>query len=193
VTTSEKPEGSGSLKGNGMATKKVQCTIKGISALLMHAYPMQPIEAIEKKSPEEQAEYSAYRDPDTNYLYIPGLAIQRSFVASATYSKGKGRGSLQKPVAACVIVNPERCDLGVKDYVLDSRPVVIAATKGRIVRHRPRLNDWKVTFEIEYDDTLITETQLRRIVDDAGSRVGLLDFRPERKGPFGRFMVTDWS
>jgi hypothetical protein len=49
-----------------MTTKKIQCTIKGISPLLMHAYPMQPIEAIEKKSPEEQAEYSAYRDPNTD-------------------------------------------------------------------------------------------------------------------------------
>lgn len=176
-----------------MATKKIQCTIKGISALLMHAYPMQPIDAIEKKSPEEQAEYSAYRDPNTESLYIPGIAIQRSFIASASYSKGKGRGSLQKPVAACVMVNPERCDLGVKEYLIDSRPVVIAATKGRIVRHRPRLDNWQVVFEIEYDDTLLTETQLRRIVDDAGSRVGLLDFRPERKGPFGRFMVIDWS
>lgn len=176
-----------------MATKKIECTIKGISALLMHAYPMQPIEAIEKKSPDEQAEYSAYRDPDTEYLYIPGIAIQRSFIASASYSKGKGRGSLQKQVAACVMVNPERCDLGVKDFVVDSRPVVIAATKGRIVRHRPRLDNWTVTFEVEYDDTLITEAQLRRVVDDAGSRVGLLDFRPERKGPFGRFMVTDWK
>lgn len=180
-------------KREQMSTKKVQCTIKGISPLLMHAYPMVPIEAIDKKSPEEQAEYSAYRDPDNGDLFVPGLAIQRSLVASATYSKGKGRGSLQKPVAACVIVNPERCDLGVKEYIIDSRPVVIAATKGRIVRHRPRLNEWNVKFEIEYDDTLLTETQLRRVVDDAGSRVGLLDFRPERKGPFGRFMVVDWE
>jgi len=34
---------------------------------------------------------------------------------------------------------------------------------------------------------------LRHIVDDAGSRVGLLDFRPERKGPFGRFIVIEWK
>lgn len=176
-----------------MAVKKVRCTIKGISALLMHSFPMQPIEAIEKRSPEEQAEYSAYRDPDTQSLYVPGIAIQRAFIGSASYSKGKGRGSLQKPVAACVMVNPERCDLGVKDYVVDSRPVVVPATKGRVVRHRPRLDSWQTTFEIEFDDNLLTEAQMRRVVDDAGSRVGLLDFRPERKGPFGRFMVIDWN
>jgi hypothetical protein len=165
---------------------------KGV-ALLMHAFPMEPIEALEKKTKEEQAEYAAYRDPESGELYIPGIAIQRALVGAAVYSKGKGRASLQKVVAACVIVSPERCGLGIKDYIIDSRPVVVPATKGRIIRHRPRLDGWKVTFEIEYDDTLLTDKQLRKVVDDAGSRVGLLDFRPERKGPFGRFMVTEWA
>jgi hypothetical protein len=30
-------------------------------------------------------------------------------------------------------------------------------------------------------------------VDDAGQRVGALDFRPEKKGAFGRFVVTHWE
>ena len=92
-----------------------------------------------------------------------------------------------------MIVSPERVDLGVKTYTIDSRPVVIAATKGRILRHRPRLDEWTLQCEFQYDDTLLKESELRRIVDDAGSRVGLLDFRPEKKGPFGRFMVTEWK
>ena len=175
-----------------MITKKL-CTIKGISPLLMHAFPMQPIEAIEKRSAEEQAEYAAYRDPDTQILYIPGVAIQRALIAAAAYSKGKARASLQKPVAACVLINPERCGLGVSEYKIDARPVVIPATKGRVIRYRPRLDEWKVELEIEYDNDLLTEVQLRHIVDDAGSRVGLLDFRPERKGPFGRFIVIEWK
>jgi len=73
------------------------------------------------------------------------------------------------------------------------RPVVIAATKGRVMRYRPRLDEWKFSCEIEYDETLLTETQLRRIVDDTGSRVGLLDFRPARNGSFGRFVVVSWE
>jgi hypothetical protein len=47
-----------------MATKGATTTITGQTALLMHAFPMQPIEAIEKKSPEEQAKLSLYLDPD---------------------------------------------------------------------------------------------------------------------------------
>jgi hypothetical protein len=167
--------------------------LKGISALLMHAFPMVPIEALDKKPAEDQAEHAAYRDPQTRELYVPAIAVQRALVSAATYSKGKGRGSLQKPVAACVIVGPERLSLGTKEYVIDSRPVVIPATKGRVMRHRPRFDAWSIRFDLEFDENLITETQMRRVVDDMGSRVGLLDFRPERKGPFGRCMVTSWE
>jgi uncharacterized Ntn-hydrolase superfamily protein len=175
--------------------KIINITIKGLSALLMHAYPMMPIEnpPMEKRSPEEQAELSAYRDPDTKDLYVPGIAIQRALIGAAAYSKGKGRASLQKQAAACLIVDPERVSLGVQDYVIDARPVVIPATKGRVMRFRPRLVNWQLTFFLEYDPSLLDEKQVRTIVDDAGSRVGLLDFRPERKGPFGRFMVTEWK
>jgi len=174
--------------------KKVKVTLKGISPLLMHAYPLVDITnpPLEKRPIEEQAELAAYRCPDTEELYIPGVAIQRALISAAAYSKGKGRASLQKQAAACLLVNPERVSLGVSTYKIDSRPVVIPATKGRVMRHRPRLDDWQASFELEYDENLLDEKQVRQIVDDMGSRVGLLDFRPERKGPFGRSMVIEW-
>lgn len=160
----------------------------------MHAFPMVPIEAFDKKTMAEQAELSAYRDVETRHLYVPAINVQRCLVSGATYSKGKGRGSLQKNVAACVLIGPsDRLSLGVTEFRIDSRPVVIPATKGRVLRHRPRLDQWALSFTIDYDETLLTEAQVRRIVDDSGSRVGLLDFRPERKGPFGRFIVTSWA
>ena len=177
-----------------MSTKTIAVELTGVYALLMNAFPLTPVENIEKRTPQEQAELSAYRDPDNGGgLYIPGLNVQRALIAAAAYSKGKGRASLQKPAAACLEVTPERIGLGTKEYIIDSRAVVVPATKGRIVRHRPRLNEWKISFTLSYDDNLLTETQVRRIMDDMGQRVGLLDFRPERKGPFGRCMVTRWE
>lgn len=123
-----------------MANERVNLKIRGISPLLMHRFPLEPVQAIDKKSKEEQAEIAAYRDEDTGELYIPGVAIQRALIAAATYSKGKGRASLQKPVAACVFVDPDQCGLGTKTYKIDARAVVVPATKGRIVRYRPRLD-----------------------------------------------------
>jgi hypothetical protein len=176
-----------------MATKRINVEIKGISALLMHRFPLEPVPAIEKKSKEEQAEIAAYRDDETKGLYIPGVAIQRCLIAAAAYSKGKGRASLQKPVAACVFVSPDHCGLGTDTYKIDAQAVVVPATKGRIVRYRPRLDQWGVSFSLDYDPDMLTEAQLRTVVDDAGAKVGLLDFRPERKGSYGRFMVTAWK
>lgn len=176
-----------------MSTKSISATIKGISPLLMHAFPLEQLEAPEKKTKEEQAKYAAYICPESGRLYVPGINIQRGLVAAASFSKGKGRSSLQKQTAACVFINPERVYLGQEHYEIDSRPVVIAATKGRIIRHRPRFDKWQLSFTIDYDDTLLKESEIRKIVDDLGQRVGLLDFRPEKKGPFGRFVVTEWK
>lgn len=176
-----------------MAIKTVQVSLKGESPLLMNAFPMVPVEAMNKKTPEEQAEVGAYRNPDTQELYIPGVNIQRALISAANYSKGKGRSTLARQAAACLLVTPERVSLGTKKYAIDSRPVVIAATKGRIVRHRPRLDAWEISFKLEFDPDLLKETEVRRIVDDMGKRVGLLDFRPEKKGPFGRCYVTNWK
>jgi hypothetical protein len=173
--------------------KTVNVKMRGVSPLLMNAYPMKPTPGLDKKTAAEQAEHAAYRDPETKELYVPGVAVQRALVSAATYSKGKSRASLQKPVAASVLVSPERIGLGLREYAIDSRPVVVPATKGRIVRHRPRLDSWEISFTIDYDETLLTAEQLRAVVDDMGSRVGLLDFRPERKGPFGRCQVVYWS
>jgi hypothetical protein len=167
-------------------------TIEGTSALMMKKYPETPIPGFEKKTPEEQAEISAYRIPGSKELYIPGVAVQRALVKAATYSKGKGRASLQKTAAACLMVLPEHVGLGTNKFKVDSRPVVVPATKGRIMRHRPRIDKWKGTFGLEWDETLMTEDQVKKIVEDMGKRVGLLEFRPSCNGPFGRCKVAKW-
>jgi len=174
-------------------TKTIFCTISGLSPLLMHAYPLAPVEALEKKLPEEQAELAAYRIPATKELCIPATAMQRALIAGAAYSKGKGRASLQKPAAACLLVEEIYLGLGTDKYEIDVRPVVIPATKGRVVRYRPRIDTWKAGFHLCYDETLLSAKQVRAVVDDTGKNVGVLDFRPEKKGPFGRFIVTGWD
>jgi hypothetical protein len=70
--------------------------------------------------------------------------------------------------------------------------VRIPATGGRILAYRPMFEDWKLAFEVELDTSIINAKLLRQIVDDAGKRIGLGDFRPSTKGPFGRFVVTKW-
>jgi hypothetical protein len=170
----------------------VNCKIKGSSAVLMHRLPLDPVAGMEKKKPEEQAEESAYRLPNGE-LYFPGPNLQRALISGSKFSKGKGRSSLATVAAACLMVPQEHLLFGCRKFEVDSWAVVVPATKGRIVRHRPRLDDWSLSFPLEYDDELLSENQVRQIVDDTGLRVGIGDFRPEKKGPFGRFKVIEWD
>jgi hypothetical protein len=156
----------------------ISITVRGISPLLMHAYPMVPVEGLDKLTPEEQARVALYQRPDGGAPYVPGVNFQRGIVAAAAFSKGKGRASLAKIAAAAFFVTTVYLDISPPSWVVDSRPVVIPSTKGRIVRHRPRFDAWEISATLEYDERLLSETQLRRCIDDFGQRVGLLDFRP---------------
>jgi len=170
----------------------VTVTIKGVSPLLMNRYRAEQVEAFEKKQPDEQARLALYEQDGRPF--VPGVNLQRALVAGATFSKGKGRSTLQRAAAACLLVNEAQVPLHEgAQWVRDDRPVTIPATRGRVMRHRPRFDDWQLTFTLSYDETLLSEQQIRRIVDDTGSRVGVLDFRPEKKGPFGRFIVMKWE
>jgi hypothetical protein len=58
---------------------------------------------------------------------------------------------------------------------------------------RPRFDKWSFTVTIEIDEAVAKDSTARRVFDMAGSRVGLCDFRPAKRGPFGRFKVTEWG
>ena len=177
--------------------KTISVELKGSSPILMNRFPMEPIEGLAKKSKEEQAEISAYRIPSKDdqlgELYVPGSAVFRTLINAGSYSKGKGRATLAKIIAACISIDNEYLGLGTTEYAIDSRPVVNPSTKGRIIKHRPMIVDWKISFDLSYNEILLTENQVRKVVDDAGMLVGLLDFRPACKGPFGRFKVSRWE
>lgn len=75
----------------------------------------------------------------------------------------------------------------------DTRAVRIPSTGGRILCHRPCFHDWRLSFTIDLDTDILSVKLLREIIDAAGKRIGLGDFRPACKGPFGKFVVTKWE
>ena len=147
-------------------------------------------------APTEQAEQALYTDED-GASGIPQPNLLRAIIDAGKFHKlGRSKVTTQKSsiVPACVSIRelfiPIESESGWK---VDTRPVRIPATGGRILRHRPCYDDWKLSFTVELDETVITLKMLRAIVDDAGSKIGLGDFRPDCKGPFGKFKVTAWA
>jgi hypothetical protein len=168
--------------------KSLRVTVTGISALLMSAWKHVKAENAALQSPQEQAEALAYRTAKGE-LCVPGYNFQRALIAGAVYSKGKGKGTLKKNVAAGLFIREEEIGLGQKEFVVAMHRVVLKATSGAHIAYRPRIDSWTLVFTIDYDELLLNQTQIERILADTGARVGILAFRPEKCGPFGRFKV----
>ena len=148
------------------------------------------VSTTKKRDPVAEAETRAYRMKDGT-LYIPAEAIKGCLVNAASYKKF-GKYSAKPIVAGCVQILPQQISLKTKDYEIDERTVVIRG-RGRVIRARPLVDNWKITFQLEYDAGFITSGNLiREILEEGGQRVGIMDFRPIKLGNFGMFRVTKW-
>lgn len=58
---------------------------------------------------------------------------------------------------------------------------------------RPRFDRWEFSATLIVDEKQISEENVRNLLNDAGSKIGLGDFRPSCKGPFGRFRIIKWK
>lgn len=64
----------------------------------------------------------------------------------------------------------------------------VAVQKARVIRIRPMIpTGWSMTFDVEFDDGIVNPKNLLKAMTDAGSLVGLGDWRPK----FGRFLVEE--
>jgi hypothetical protein len=174
--------------------------IEGISPLLMHRYPMGPDDtghgpgtsaAIPNNDREAEAERAAYRLA-SGELYQPAEHIEAAMIGGGKFHK-IGRKGAAGLVPAGIFVKQRQLGHGTQEYIIDSRRVVIRSTGGAIVRHRPRLDKWALSFTLEVDESIFRKDLVLRILEDAGRKVGIGDFRPQRRGSFGRFVVTQFE
>jgi hypothetical protein len=186
--------------------KNIQVTIEGTTPLLCNRFTDAAQMAAtsgnrlstvgDKGTPREQAESRLYLGHDGRPM-IPQPNLFRCFIDAGKFFKlGKSKVTTQKTslLPACVEVMGLELPLAHKEsWSIDTRAVRIPSTGGRILCHRPCFHDWKLSFTLGIDTEMVSIKLLREIVDAAGKRIGLGDFRPDCKGPFGKFVVVQWN
>ncbi len=184
----------------------INVTIQGTTPLLMNKFTdaaqMQASSGVriaaagDKGTPREQAQARVYIGLAGEPM-IPQPNLFRCLIDAGAYFKaGRSKVTTQKSslLPACVDIEGAEIPLISKEpWAVDTRAVRIPATGGRILCHRPCFHDWSLAFTAEIDTTMITASLFREIVDAGGKRIGLGDFRPACKGPFGKFVVTSWA
>ncbi len=182
--------------------KLYRVEIEGLSPLLMHRFGEKAMAQLSKGTskaiqhsddkPKDIAEEHAYRIKSTKELYIPMEHILSSMRYAGKLHK-IGRRSASPLVPAGIFIREEAIGLKQKDYKIDVRTGVNQNTKMRVVIYRPRLDKWKASFTMEVDETIFNKELVLDILTDAGKKIGIGSFRPQKSGSFGRFMVTKYE
>ncbi|MEM2351942.1 MAG: hypothetical protein QXT26_06005 [Thermoproteota archaeon] len=180
----------------------IRVTLKGMTPLLMNRLSPENLMAKSRRKLDssltdfaKQAEESAYIDviDGKRQLYVPAYSIFAMILNTAKQYRVRNT-PLSQLLAGTIRIEPEKIPLGTDKYEVDIRPVVIQ--KNRVLRARAKVPDWEITFNIIYSKNFLPEgfhETLKTILEDAGVRIGLLDYRPQHMGWFGTFTVKEYK
>lgn len=150
--------------------------------------------------PEQEAEWGAYRMPGTGELYLPFENVLRMLtVAGVKFQDPNAPRYSLKEVMAGAVTAPLGCEIGyvllgpdseepLTEYALDRRRVGLGRN-GSVMRARPRIDEWICDVSLELDESALTLDVFCNVLRYAVKRVGLMDYRPAKSGPFGRSRV----
>lgn len=188
--------------------QKLTLTLTGIAPLLLHsdrgANPIDPATVAHKAltSKRKKTDDDHLAIARSEYLMAfyagPGLVLPTTNVKSAIVEGAKLNklgASFNRSLLILADTTPLRHP-GPTDPValwnagnqyVDCRSVKVGTA--RLMRYRPRLSDWSLEVVIDFFENMIEAGQIVAAAENAGTFIGLGDYRPARGGPFGRFTV----
>ena len=180
-----------------MALEVYRYRIDGVSSLLMHSpramMEGRPTGPTTKRipTPEEEAEKGAYRDEE-GLLYLPSNAFRASLLHGAggrrigsTAARTVLAGAVFNAGPRTYLFDPQSGE-ALKDYRVHVARVVVQ--RSSVIRARPEIERWACVLELEVDLELIPDPSLvQELLNVSGRISGVGDFRPERRGPHGRY------
>lgn len=184
--------------------KTLRVTWKGVTPLIMHSCqcvnPLHPISIEMKKytSKRKKTDDDLIKISDLEWeagaywkdglgLYIPAENVEATLINGAkAYKKGK---DIEKYCDVVDLYIP--FDYGenlTKEQLIanyeyrDTRAMNVQRSK--IMRTRPRFDQWRITFNLRYNEEKIDFETINTAMEYAGNYVGLCDSRPK----YGKFV-----
>jgi hypothetical protein len=180
-----------------MEIREFEVTIKGITPLLFNRFLENSISSEVKKRSgsveKTNVEDKLYKTKEDK-IYTPSTHISGMLVDSAKNFKirGKGKSTYSKLAGSCIEVEPDVIIHKNQKWEEFSVSAVIPSTRGRIMVTRPMMKNWEINFNLKATDD-IPEDVLKNILDYGGQYVGIGDWRPDKKGKYGKFIVTKFK
>lgn len=206
----ESTNGTEVRENGGLIQVNVQIT--GIAPLLMNAMSQEELLNIYNKkkgaknaarpTPREAADQKVHRLANGDPC-IPTKALFGSFINAGQFVRldGKRQISTAKSTILPGLLTLEDHELpllvpGKKEpatYEVDIQQGRNPNGGEAVAIIRPRFDLWEVRFTVSVDQEQMPLRMAQELIEIAGRRIGLLDFRPQRKGTFGRYSITRWE
>jgi hypothetical protein len=190
-------------------TKTYEVTLRGISPLLMNPMSLEQLMDIHNKVRKPQrtdvdltevASGKLYKDEE-GHIGIPMQNLYSVLVEAGRNVSFKAKKNISTKDSTLVPIfltfhgeffpftnNPK--------WVPDLRRGINPGSVGvkvPVAVIRPKFNEWELVCVIDVDHKEISLESVRQLFEWGGKAVGLCDFRPTCRGPFGRFEVKEWK
>jgi hypothetical protein len=184
--------------------------IEGLTPLLHHRMSEEALMALlgvkekkkkpkELRTPREIAEEHAYKTP-TGEFYIPMGYISGAFAhVSSDYKQSTSSrksikaiaGGVFRPMQEAAILTDAK-GKPLKNFEVDIKKATNHKA-GAVCVCRPRFDRWRTTFQIQIDDSILSQETALQILEDSGRRAGIGSFRVAKGGYYGQFQVVSWK
>ena len=198
----EAEEAAPAIEISRIGTETLLIPVVGSAPLIMHKFSekakRQMLDAMQgRKSPKAPKdpvgdyEAAAYRMDDGGYGF-PSIAFKAATVSAARFfDKSVTMVSLRQTLFFSGEMSKTEGQMMVR---IEGEPVmredvVRVGNGGTDLRYRPMFSEWSTTLSVTYVKSMLTRESVLSLVEAGGLGVGVGEWRPEKRGDMGTFMV----
>lgn len=189
---------SKSIKLKPLNTKLINFSVIGTTPLIQHGWSSKGRIQMRMTAQERRKQPKLARDPEkeaegaTYYLNggygFPLLALKASLINAAHKDIGIEKTMFRKSFFI-VSDDPDKLIEMQCSEPKIREDIVRIGNNQTDLRYRPEFKTWGFNVTAEFDADNLTEEDIINLVNRAGFGVGVLEWRPEKGGEFGRFQV----
>jgi hypothetical protein len=195
-------ESAPAIEISRIGTETLLIPIVGTAPLIMHKFSekakRQMLDAMQgrkspkaPKDPEGDYEAAAYRMDDGGYGF-PAIAFKAATVSAARFfDKSVTMVSLRQTLFFSGTMSKVEGQMMVEitGEPIMREDVVRVGNGGTDLRYRPQFTEWSTVLEVTYVKSMLTRESVLSLIEAGGLGVGVGEWRPEKKGDMGTFMI----
>lgn len=178
----------------------IEVRVRGSAPLICHRYSERAQDAMAKaqqgaakskkppREPEREFQDAQYRLPDGRHGF-PAIGIKRAMVSAG--QRFAAERSTELFGAFTIVGELLPIESPREPSMRTDRVVIGGASRTTSLAYRPQYDPWEMVIPLVVNVSFVSVDQIINLLTLAGFSVGIGDWRPERKGPFGTWEIVD--